>query len=140
MAGGGEAIRSGGAHYRKAVELDTYSAEAMTNLGLLYMQTGHEAQARAILERAHEIDDFRADVVNYLRLLENLEKFQVHETDHFTIRRTAITTRCSSSRSASTQRRFMARYAGFRSPPAGKTIVEVFPTHGQFSVRITGKG
>ena len=50
----------------------------------MYMQTGQEKEAREVLRKAHEIDDFREDVTNYLNLLDKLldpEKYLVKETE-----------------------------------------------------------
>ena len=50
-------------YYRKAMAMAPELAEPVCSLGRLYMQTGEEDKAREILEKAHDLDDFRADVV-----------------------------------------------------------------------------
>jgi tetratricopeptide (TPR) repeat protein len=128
-------------HYLKAIELAPELAGPVTNLGLLYMQTGEEDKAFKTLKKAHELDDFRADVVNYLKILDKLEKFLVKETDHFIIK--------VDGRYDAVLLDLVADYMeeiyeeicdDFDHQPPGKTIIEFFPVHSEFSVRLAGKG
>jgi len=128
-------------YYRKAVELAPEQAGALTNLGLMYMQTGDEGKARDILQKAHEIDDFRADVVNYLGLLDKLEKFQVRETDNFIIKvHGEYDAVLIEQVAAYAEKVYREICDDFNHRPPAKTMIEFFPTHAQFSVRITGRG
>ena len=52
----------------EAIALAPEEAGPVAALGRVYMQTGQEAKAKEVLEKAHRIDDFRQDVYNYLKL------------------------------------------------------------------------
>jgi len=128
-------------HYLKAIELAPELAGPVTDLGLLYMQTGEEDKAFETLKKAHEIDDFRADVVNYLKILDKLQAFLVKETEHFIIK--------VDGRYDAVLADLVAEYMeeiyeeicdDFDHRPPGKTIIEFFPVHEQFSTRLSGKG
>jgi len=128
-------------HYLKAIELAPELAGPVTRLGLLYMQTGEEDKAAKTLRKAHALDDFRADVVNYLKILDKLEGFLVKETDHFIIK--------VDGRHDAVLLDLVAEYMeeiyeeicdDFDHRPPGKTIIEFFPMHEEFSLRLSGKG
>lgn len=128
-------------YYRRAMEVAPELAGPVTNLGCLYMQTGQEDEARATLAKAHEIDDFRADVVNYLRILKKLKGFLVKETDHFIVKVSGDEDAVLLDQIADYMEQIHPEICGdFDYEPARKTIVEIFPTHSQFSIRLAGKG
>ena len=128
-------------HFKKAVDLAPNAAEALTGLGLLYMQTGQEDLARGALKRAHEIDDFRADVVNYLNLLKRMQTFETLETPHFIIAVDGADDAVLLRQVADEAERIYAEVCkDFAHKPPQKTKIQIFPTHNQFSIRITGKG
>ena len=137
----GRQFKQAETQYLKAIELAPELAEPVTNLGLLYMQTGEEDKAQKTLRKAHELDDFRADVVNYLKILDKLESFLVKETDHFIIK--------VDGKHDAVLLDLVAEYMeeiheeicdDFDHRPTKKTIVEFFPVHEDFSVRLAGKG
>lgn len=127
--------------YKKAIALAPEAADPLTNLGLLYMQMGEEDKAAEVLEKAHAIDDFRVDVRNYMRLLQQLKGFAVKETDHFIVK---VDPRFDAVLLEPVSQYMESIYAticgDFQHEPAAKTIIEIFPEHEAFSVRITGRG
>jgi len=128
-------------YYKRAIELAPEAAGPVAGLGLLHMQTGDEDQAREVLAKARRIDDFREDVFNYLRLLERLEEFAVRETEHFIIRVHPEHDAVLLNQVARYAEEMYVEVCGdFDHEPDERTIIEVFPTHSQFSVRISGKG
>ncbi|MHC4562185.1 MAG: tetratricopeptide repeat protein [Planctomycetota bacterium] len=128
-------------HLQEAVELAPKAAEPRTALGLLYMQTGEEDKARETLKIAHEIDDFRADAVNYLNLLAKMQDFSVIETDHVIVAVDGEHDAVLLDQVAEeADRIYLELCEDFGHTPAEKTKVQLFPTHQQFSVRITGRG
>jgi len=128
-------------HYLKAIELAPELAGPVTRLGLLYMQTGEEDKAFATLKKAHELDDFRADVVNYLKILERLKHFLVKETDHFIIKVDGEHDAVLLDLVADYMEEIHEEICDdFDHQPAGKTIIEFFPQHSEFSLRLSGKG
>jgi len=127
-------------YYKQAIELAPELAGPVTDLGLLYMQTGEEDKAKEVLTRARQLDDYRRDVYNYLKVLEDLEKYKVRETEHFIIK--------ASEEHDAVLLRLMGDYAeqiypevcgDFDHEPSAKTMIEVFPTHVRFSARISGR-
>ena len=128
-------------YYQRAIELAPNMAEPLAGLGLLHMQQGREDQAREVLRRAHAIDDFRADVVNYLDLLDKMRSFTVVETAHFEIAVDGEHDAAMLDYVAEEAERIFTEVCGdFGHMPTDKTKIQIFPTHAQFSVRITGRG
>ena len=113
----------------------------LTGLGLLYMQTGQEDKAQKTFTKVNEIDDYRADVINYLQLLEKLGKFKIRETDHFIIKVDGDTDSILLDQVAEQAEKIHREVCSdFAFEPKEKCMLEFFPTHQMFSIRITGKG
>ncbi len=127
-------------YYKQAIALNPKLAEPLAGLGLTYMQTGDERKAREALIKAHELDDFRIDVVNYLRILDVMDDFLVKETEHFIVKvapRDAVLL----EQVAEFMEEIHEDICGdFGYEPQRKTVIEIMPTHKQFSLRISGKG
>ena len=127
--------------YRQAIELAPKLAGPLTNLGSMYMQTGDEAKAKEILTRAHALDDFRGDVVNYLNVLRKLENFRCKETKHFIVKVNPQHDAVLLDQICDHMERIYPEVCGdFEHEPSSKTMIEIFPTHAQFSQRISGRG
>ncbi len=127
--------------YRQATRLAPWMADPWCGLGRLYMQTGQEALARKALKRAHELDDFRSDVVNYLRVLRRLDSFSIKETPHFIIKVDPKKDAIMLDQVAEYMESIydeVCRDFGHQLPH--KTIIEIMPTHLEFSIRLAGKG
>ncbi|MCL2701410.1 MAG: hypothetical protein FWE88_06920 [Phycisphaerae bacterium] len=117
------------------------SAGVMASLGGMYLQTGQEDQARDWLAEAYKIDDYRLDVVNYLNLLSRLATFNTRETEHFLIKADPRMDAILLEQVADAIEQMGREVCSdFRFTPEEKTLVEFFPTHEQFSIRITGRG
>jgi len=128
-------------YYLQAIALAPHKSEPQTGLGQLYMQTGQEDEALAAFKKAHEIDDFRADVVNYLNLLDDMQDYLVLETAHFIVKVSGEHDEVLLGQVAAEAERMQEEVcADFQHIPPAKTIIEVFPTHPKFSVRLTGRG
>lgn len=128
-------------YFRKAMEMAPQMSEPAAGLGLLYMQTAQEDQARKILEKAHELDDYRADVINYLNVLGVLEKFAVRETAHFIVKVEKDRDAVLLDQVAEYLEQMYAEVCndcGYE--PTEKTMIEIFPTQKEFSIRISGRG
>jgi tetratricopeptide (TPR) repeat protein len=128
-------------YYQQAIAMAPTSASAWTGLGQLYMQTGQESDAKEAFEKAHEIDDFRADIVNYLGLLDDMENYSVRETEHFIIKVDGEYDEILLDLIAK-EAEIIYRdvCVDFAHEPEEKTIIEFFPDHTDFSVRLTGRG
>jgi len=128
-------------YYREAMALGPELAGPVTNLGKMYMQTGDEQKALATLEKAHKIDDFRSDVVNTLNLLKKMEKYSVRETEHFIVKVDGKHDAILLDQVAEYMEKIHTEIVDdFGYEPPVKTLIEFFPTHSDFSVRITGRG
>ncbi len=128
-------------HLERAVALAPQLAASWTELGLLHMQRGDEDMALAAFEKAHAIDNYRADVVNYINLLRRMERdFVTHETEHFFIRADGNLDRVLLERAGEYLESIHEELcATYDHEPPEKTLVEFFPTHTDFSLRLTGK-
>ena len=137
----GRQFKQAETHYLKAIELAPELAGPVTNLGLLYMQTGEEDKALKTLRKAHELDDFRADVVNYLNVLEKLQNFLVKETEHFVIKVDGEHDAVLADLIAEYMEEIYEEICDdFDHRPPSKTIIEFFPMHSGFSLRLSGRG
>ncbi len=127
------------AMYKIAVERAPWWNDPRNGLGLLYTQSGEEDKAREMLEAAHKIDPFNVETTNYLRLLEELAKFDHKESAHFVVVYDAKSDPMIPEYFNDYLESVYAEVTSeYKTEPAVKTIIEVFPTHDAFSVRTTG--
>lgn len=126
--------------FKKAAGFAPEWADPLTGLGLLYMETGDEAAARRVLDASWKLDPFNEKTFHTLNLLDKLEKFGHEETEHFIVK--------SADGPDAVIRPMIALYCEgmyericrqFDFHPPRKTIVEVFPDHQSFAVRITAR-
>lgn len=126
--------------YLKAIELDPTDANARTELGMMYMQWGLEAKARDVLEAAWALDAFNERTKFTLELLEMIEKLAQVETPHFIVKYDPGTDPGLGDFTARYMESIYGAVTGdYDCPLKDKTIIEWFPTHRAFGVRITGK-
>ena len=127
--------------FKKAMKMAPELAGPVTGLGRLYMQTGREKLAKETLKKAFAIDDYRADVLNYLKLLDQMAGFSVKETEHFIIKVDGKYDQVLLDWIPEVAERIHQEVcADFQHVPPEKTLVEIFPNQWQFSVRISGRG
>jgi Tfp pilus assembly protein PilF len=127
------------ATYRVALAREPWSADARNGLGLLQMQSGDEEGARVTLEEARHVDPFNARTTNYMRLLDKLGAMARLESPHFTVRFDRDADPFIAQMIIETLEPVHEELtAYFRHAPAAKTMIEVFPTHAEFSVRTAG--
>lgn len=127
-------------HYKRAIEFAPHRANAHTNLGLLHMRAGREAEAEPVLAKAFELDPYNARTLRVKRLLATLKSFAVVETDHFIFKFDERADRALGRIVPPTlEALYPAVCRRFGFEPARKTLVEVFPDHRGFSVRTTGR-
>ncbi len=127
-------------HYLRAISLDATDANARTELGMMYMQWGLEKKARDALDGAWAIDPYNQRTKFTLELLDGLAKFAVHETEHFIIQYNEKRDPGLGAFAATLlEPIYETVTSDYGYEPGVKTIIEFFPTHRQFGVRITGK-
>lgn len=124
----------------KAVESDPTDANARTVLGMMYMNWGEEGKARDALDAAWALDPFNERTKFMLELLEQLHKFARFETAHFLVKYDASQDPGLGEYVAGYLEDIYEEVTGdFETPLGEKTVIELFPTHRAFGVRITGR-
>lgn len=126
--------------YRTAIELEPSDANARTQLGMMYMQWGIEDKAREALTGAWALDPYNESTKFTLDLLDRLQHFDRFESPHFTVRYDAKHDPGLGEIAAGYLEPIYAEVTSdYETPIEEKTIIEFFPTHKAFGVRITGK-
>ncbi len=122
-----------------AIKRAPWSTQARTLLGVLYLHSGEDDQARATLEAAYALDPYNVATVNYLRLLDETAKFLRTETEHFIFLYAQEDDIVVPQYFAPYME---AAYKGlceeFKCEPAEKTIIQIYPDSQRFSVRVSG--
>ena len=127
------------AKYKVAIERAPWWTAAWNGLGLLYTQSGDEAEAHAVINKARELDPFNLETTNYQKLLNDMVAFKRVETEHFVL----MYDEAKDPILGEYLPEFLESIHGqvtseYKAEPAVKTYIEVFPTHAGFSVRTTG--
>ncbi|RME40104.1 MAG: tetratricopeptide repeat protein, partial [Planctomycetota bacterium] len=126
--------------YQKAIEFDPTDANARAELGMMYMQWGDEEKARVALEAAWDLDPFNERTHFTLELLDQIAHFARVETPHFIVKYDAQADPGLGEYAAAYLEDIYERVTeDYETPLREKTIIELFPTHRAFGVRITGK-
>ena len=150
--GSGRALFAAGAHLaanrqyprardllERAVKRRPRSSRMRAELGLLLMQSGDEAAAARVLERAVELDPFHKRASNQLKLARRLLEYERIETEHFVVKYDApidrVLARDIAERVERMRRELAATYA---HAPEKRTLIEIMPDARHFAVRITG--
>ncbi len=128
------------AHFKKAIEFAPHWADPRTALGQVYMDTGEEELARQTLEASFALDSFDVRTHNVLELLDALDRFDRVETKHFILKFDRQSEGLIAPYMAEALEDFYADVCkAFDTTPEKKTMIEVFPDHMGFSVRVTGR-
>ncbi|MBN2563910.1 MAG: tetratricopeptide repeat protein [Phycisphaerae bacterium] len=127
-------------HLKRAVEYAPSWPEPRTELGLLYMETGEEAPARKTLEASFKLDGFNNRTFYVLELLDSLESFGRLQTDHFIIKYDEQEDGIVAPYFAEALEEMYGEVcSAYDMEPEKRTIIELFPDHMGFSVRITAR-
>ncbi|MDX2131749.1 MAG: hypothetical protein SFY69_06840 [Planctomycetota bacterium] len=130
-------------YLRAAAERAPRWAEPVIELGLSELQAGRDAQALDALERGATMDQYNVRAANSLTLLRELRSYLRFESEHFVVR-------CRPGQDEILAREMLAQLekifarvtgdgpGGIRHAPNHKTVVELYPDHRWFSVRIAG--
>jgi len=126
--------------YLRAIEFEPTDANARTELGMMYMQWGIEDKARDALDAAWVLDPYNERTKFTLELLEQLDKFARFDTEHFIVAYDAARDPGLGEYVAGYLEDIYDEVTGdYDTELPEKTIIELFPTHRAFGVRITGK-
>lgn len=127
------------AMYRKSIERAPWNSAARNGLALLLTQAGEEDKVKPELDAAYALDPFNYRTLNYLRLHDIMSKYERKESEHFIL--------IYDPKNDPMIPEYFLDYLesihkpvcdAFKHEPPVKTIIEIFPTHAQFSARITG--
>lgn len=125
--------------FETALARSPWDTSIAHGLGELYLNNGREDEARKILTNAYEVDPFNLKTVNYLRLLDELAKFNRIETAHYVF--------YFDQGTDPLVQQFMAPYmeqaydevtSFFQYQPPVKIRIQVYPSEDEFSVRMAG--
>ena len=125
--------------YEKAIDRAPWMSEARNGLGLLLTQSGDEDKAKIVLDAAYAYDPFNYRTINYLRLLDRMAKMDRVESKNFTLVFSRKRDPIIDLYVPEYMESIYADVCGvFKHQPELKTVIEIFPTHEQFSARVTG--
>jgi len=125
-------------YFKRSIELQPKLPWGLVGLGQLYMRLGREEDARDLLEKAFDADNYNVRVSNTLKVLDHLDKYQTVKTEHFVLKFDAKNDKILAN--------FMAKYLEdiygelakkFDYRPKGPFLIEVFNKHEMFSGRVT---
>lgn len=131
--------------YREAMRRMPQLAGPQSELGLLYMRAGREAEARKVLAEAFEADPFNVRVNNTLEVLDVLDGMETLETTHLVLRFSREEDKLLARHAAERlDPIYAALCAQFGYTPPGKPLLEIFnhakgaDGHQWFSTRLVG--
>ncbi|HUU85043.1 MAG TPA: tetratricopeptide repeat protein [Phycisphaerae bacterium] len=128
------------AAYLEAIEYDPTDSNPQTELGMMYMQWGREDRAREVLDKSWKLDEFNTRTNNTIHLLERIKGFKRAETEHFTVLYDEeLDWPIEPYVVAVLEEIYGDICADYETNLLQKAIIEIFPTHRDFGVRITGK-
>ncbi len=108
-------------------------------LGLLEMQSGRDGAARAALDVATELDPYNTRAAFSEFLLEEIESFEVLESENFILKyRAGEDAVVAKGMLGPLEAMHADLVARFKHDPDQKTVIELMPDHQFFAVRITG--
>lgn len=127
-------------HLRRAVEYAPFWPEPRTELGQVYMENGEEDKARGELEASFALDRFNLRTFTVLNLLDQLDRFARWNTPHFIIRYDEAQDFALAPLVAEAlEEMYPEICAACGYQPEKPTVVELFPDHFGFSVRISAR-
>lgn len=124
-------------YYKKAIELRPMVPWPQNSLGMLYMRMGREEEAKPILEKAFDADEFNVRVDNTLKVLRHLSKYRTVKTEHFILRFDPEEDKLLGELMATYLEDIYEKLATkFQYRPKGPFVIEVFNSHEMFSGRV----
>ncbi|MDR1989666.1 MAG: tetratricopeptide repeat protein [Acidobacteriaceae bacterium] len=124
---------------RKGVALDPQNPLILSDMGIHLLRTGEEAEARQVLEKSFQLDDFNRVTFNLLQMLDTLDTFTVvrdgdliikmHKDEAAVLKEYAVPLAHQALDTLSKNYQFT---------PKGPFLIEIFPKHDDFAVRTAG--
>lgn len=127
----------------QAAERAPFWVEPAAEMGLMSLQSGHDAEGLVNLRLAAKLDPFNKRVENSLVLAEELTKYLRKESDHFIVRYAAgvdevLATDMLGQLEVMYKRVTGNGPGGIDFEPPGKTVIDLMPNQRWFAVRIAG--
>ncbi len=132
-------------HYQLAIKRMPQLIGPRSALGLLRLRLAEEDQGRRFLKESFERDPFNVRVSNTLQVLELLDGYDTHQTEHFVIRYQGLEDQILAhyvGEYLEQQYPLLCKQFGFQVPQ--KSLFEIFtagqgnPGHAWFSTRMVG--
>ncbi len=128
------------AEYEQAIQFDPTNSEPVNGLAMMYMQWGYEGKAQDRVQQALDLDAFNARTFNTERLLEDLRGFAEQRSPHFEVRYDAGRDAVLGEYAAGyLETIYQELCEDYETELAEHTVIEFFPDHRKFGVRIHGK-
>lgn len=124
-------------YFKKAMQAEPRLPAPLAGLGLLFMRLGQEEEARKLLDKAFDADEFNLRVLNTIKVLKHLDGYETLKTEHFLLR--------YEKKNDEVLARVMAKYLEeiyeelakkFDYRPKELILIEVFNRHEMFSGRV----
>lgn len=132
-------------YFRQAIDRMPRMIGPQAGLGMMYMRLGREEEARRLLDAAFDSDPFNVRVKNTLEVLDVLDGYETHETEHFVIRYDPARDKLLAQYMGhELERVFPELCEQFGFTPPEKSLFEIFNKarnsngHGWFSARMVG--
>jgi tetratricopeptide (TPR) repeat protein len=124
---------------RRALALAPRDPQSLADLGAQLLRTGDEAGARQALETSYDLDAFNAVVVNSLRMLDNLDKFETIRDGDLIVRMHKDEAPVLKEYVIPLAHKALATMAAkYEMTVKGPILIEMFPKHDDFAVRTLG--
>jgi tetratricopeptide (TPR) repeat protein len=124
---------------RRALSLSPRDPQSLADLGAQLLRTGDEPGARQALETSYDLDPFNAVVVNSLRMLDNLDKFETIRDGDLIIRMHKDEAPVLKEYVIPLAHKALATMAAkYEMTVKGPILIEMFPKHDDFAVRTLG--
>jgi tetratricopeptide (TPR) repeat protein len=123
----------------RAVELQPRDARSLSDLGAHLFRTGDEPGARQALEASFKLDPYYKPTFNMLGLLDTLDKFVTVKDGDITFRFQKDEAAVLQEYAIPLAHQALANFASrYEFTPKGPILIEFFPKHDDFAVRIAG--
>ncbi len=124
---------------RKAIALDPGNPRIAGDLGIHLLRSGDEGAARAQLEASFKADPYSQVTFNLLMMMDNLDKFVTLRDGNLVVRMDKFEAGVIGDQAIALSHQALdtlSKRYGFT--PDGPFLIEIFPKHDDFAVRIAG--
>jgi len=124
---------------RRALAIEPRNYRALADLGLQLLRTGDEPGARTALEASFKADPYNKLVFNLLQMMDTLDKFVTVRDGDLVVRMHKDEAPVLQEYAVSLAHQALNTMAAkYEFAPRGPILIEIFPKHDDFAVRIMG--